>query len=194
MKRLIAFVLVLGLLATAGPSLADKDKDTKAKDAKKADAKETKKDDKKTDDKPSDAQKQELEKLSGTFSVDKFERDGKASSADEVKKMKVVQKGAEWTFHLGEDATEGKDVVFPDKSPKEINATYTNGPARDKVVHGIYKIEGDTVTYVWAEPGKERPKEFASKADSGHTLMVLKRAAAEKPKDAEKSKEKNKDK
>lgn len=193
MKRLVALLLVLGVLITAGPLLADKD--DKGKTDKKDDKKETKKDvAPKAEEKLSDAQKQELEKLSGTFSVSRFERDGKPSPADELKKMKVVQKGAEWSFHLGDDVTQGKDTVFPDKTPREVNAVYLNGPAKDKVVHGIYKIEGDSITYVWAEPGKERPKEFASKADSGLTLMVLERAGKEKPKEKEKDKEKPKEK
>ena len=80
--------------------------DEKPKDAKKDDKKDTK--EKKDDEKPkkpklSEDQKKELEKLSGTYSVTSFERDGKKSSADELKKMKVVQKLNEWTFFLGED-------------------------------------------------------------------------------------------
>ena len=75
-------------------------------------------------------------------------------------------------------------------------------PASGKTVLGIYEINGDTIKYCWAEPGKERPKEFATKTDSNQTLMVLKRVKEEKPeskkdkdgKDKEKDKGKEKDK
>src|SRR5262249_40536602 len=126
----------------------DKDKDDK-KDKDKDDKKDKDKDDKKDKDKEkkeekplTEEQKKELEKLSGTFRVTKFVRDGKESTKEEMEKMKVVQKGAEYTFHSDTDATMGKDTPHPDKDPKEIDSLYLNGPLRDKVVKGIYKIDG----------------------------------------------------
>jgi uncharacterized protein (TIGR03067 family) len=206
MKRFLVLLLVMGVLVAADRSryalaLDDKDKKEEKKEDKdkKADDKDKDKDKdkgKKEEEKPpTEEQKKELEKISGTFTVTLFERDGKKYGADELKKMKVVQKGAEWSFHLGDDITQGKDTVFPDKNPKEINSLYLNGPAKDKTVLGIYKIEGDSVTYCWAEPGKERPKEFATKADSGLTLMTLKIAKGDgEAKDKDKKEEKDKDK
>ncbi len=218
MKRILVLLVALGVLVAVERSRFvvardDEKKDEKKKDEKKDKDKDEKKDKDKDEKKDKDAkdkdkgkkeekplteeQKKELEKLSGTFAVILFERDGKKSPPDDLKKMKVVQKGAEWTFYLGEDPTQGKDTVFPDKSPKQINSLYLNGPAHDKTVLGIYKIEGDTITYCWAEPGKERPKEFATKADSGLTLMTLKRVkeeAKDKDKDKEKPKDEKKDK
>ena len=44
---------------------------------------------------------------------------------------------------------------------------------KDKVVKGIYKFDDDKLTLCLAEPGKDRPKAFAGKAGSGHTLLVL---------------------
>src|SRR5262249_49934869 len=154
-----------------------KDKDAKDKDEKDKG--------KKPEDKPlTEEQKKELEKLSGTFEVTVFERDGKKAPPEDLKKMKVVQKGAEWTFYLGDDPTQGKDTVHPDKTPRQIDSLYLNGPAKDQTVQGIYKIEGDTITYCWGEPKKPRPTEFSTKADSGTTLMVLKRVKADtEPKD-----------
>jgi uncharacterized protein (TIGR03067 family) len=207
MKRFVALLLALGILVVAAPIRADKDdKKTEAKKEDKKDAKkEDKKEDKpKTDEKPTPSQTAELKKLSGTFTVTLFERDGKKSTPDELKKMKVVQNGAEWSFHMGDEITQGKDTVFPDKSPKEIDSVYTNGSSSGKTVLGIYEITADGVKYCWAEPSKERPKAFAAKADSGLTLMELKRVKEEQPeskkdkdgkdKEKDKGKEKEKDK
>jgi uncharacterized protein (TIGR03067 family) len=199
MKRFVAWLLVLGIVVVAGPMRADDEKKDKAKteEKKKDDKKDEKKKDEKKSEKPkeeklTDEQKKELEKLTGTFTVTTFERDGKPFTADQLKKMKVVQKGAEWSFHDGDDITTGKDTVFPEKKPKEINSLYTNGTARDKTVLGIYEINNDSIKYCWAEPGKDRPKEFKSGPDI--TLMVLQRAKDGKESEKEKVKEKKEEK
>jgi uncharacterized protein (TIGR03067 family) len=194
MKRLLALFLALGLMATAVPATVaayqDKDKKEEKKDTPPKDAKP--KDDKpKEDPKLTDAQKKDLSALSGTFVIISYERDGKKAPADEIKTMKVVQEGAEWKFYQGDDITLGRDTVYPDKSPKQVDSYYINGPVRDKVAKGLYKIDGDTVTYVHADPGKERPTEFATKPDSGLTLIVLKKMPAA-PKDGDKKDGKDK--
>jgi uncharacterized protein (TIGR03067 family) len=178
----------------------DKDKDKKDKDKDKdKDKKDAVKDKKEEKEKPlTEEQKAELKKMSGTFAVIVFERDGRKSPEEELKKMKVKQEGAKWSFTDEDDVTEGIDRVFPDKKPKEIESTYTTGSNKGKKVLGIYEIEGDTIKYCWAEPDKPRPKEFASKAGSEITLMVLKRVKEgtkpkpEKDKDKDKKDEKDK--
>ena len=202
MKRLIVLLLALGIVASADRrTWADKDDDKKEtkKDAKKEDKKDKKDDEKpKAEVKLTDDQTKELKKMSGTFTVTAFERDGKKYTPDELKTYKVEQKMADWTFHSGEEAVRGKDTVMLDKTPKAIDSIYTDGKQKGKVVKGIYKIEGDSITYCWAEPGKERPTAFASKAEDGSTLMTLKRVEAvktpDKPKDKPKEKEKVKEK
>ena len=186
MKRLVALLLVLGLLVTGSPSWSAQNKDDK-KDEKKTEAK---KEEKKAEPKLTPQQQEELKALSGTFAVTLFEQNGKKSTPEELKKMQVTQKGQEWSFTLGDEVTQGKDIPYPDKNPKEIDSLYLNGTLRDKVVYGIYKIEGDTITYCFADAGNPRPKEFASKPDSGLTLMVLKRISKEDKQPEEKKEEK----
>jgi hypothetical protein len=41
---------------------------------------------------------------------------------------------------------------------------------------GIYAIDGDTHKVCIAEPGRERPTEFSTQAESGRTLFIMKRA------------------
>jgi uncharacterized protein (TIGR03067 family) len=214
MKRFAVLLLVLGLIAGAvgayeGDKDKDKDKDKKVekdKAEKKADKDKDKADKDKDKDKGkaeadkgkakpiSEEAKKELEKLSGTFTVTLFERDGTKEPDAELKKMRVVQKGAVWSFFLGSEVTEGVDTVHPDKTPKQIDSLYTNSPEKGKTVLGIYEISGDTIKYCWAETGKERPKEFATKAGSGLTLMILKRSKEAPPPPPDKGKEKKEEK
>lgn len=192
MKRLLALLLALGVLIAASPDLvrAQDDKKEEKKDDKKEEKKtEEKKAEEKKEDKLSDSQKEELKKLSGTFQITSFERDGEKYDAAKLKKMKVVQKGADYTFHDGDDITIGKDTIFPDKDPKECDSIYLNNTSKGEVVKGIYKIDNDTITYCWADPKKERPKEFATKKDAGLTLMTLKRVEEKTEKKEEEKKE-----
>ncbi|NBO92582.1 MAG: TIGR03067 domain-containing protein, partial [Planctomycetia bacterium] len=168
MKRLLALILALGLLATVVPTVAarfqeePKKKDDKKDGGKKEEPKkeapkkeEPKKEEpKKEEPKLTDAQKADLKALTGSFTIVSYERDGKKETSEAIKKMKVVQEGAEWKFFVGEDITLGKDTLNPEKSPKEVDSYYLNGPAREKTVKGLYKIDGDTVTYIHADPGK----------------------------------------
>jgi uncharacterized protein (TIGR03067 family) len=118
-----------------------------------------------------EAQKTELRALSGTFKVIVFERDGKQTSREEMAKMRVVQNRGEWSFAVGNDVTRGRDTPYPFLRPRGIDCVYLNGAVQGQVVKGIYKLEGNTITYCWADPGQPRPNEFATKADSGLTLM-----------------------
>ncbi len=166
MKRIVAWLLTLGILAIAAPTRADKDDEKK--DVKKVEKKDDKKkDDKKKDDKKaekkaeekiSDDQKRDLDSLSGTFTVTLFEHDGKQTSADDLKKMKVTQKGAEWTFQFGDDITQGKDKVYTDKKPKQIDSLYTSGAISGQSVLGIYEISNDTIKYCWRNLARNGPR------------------------------------
>ena len=58
---------------------------------------------------------------------------------------------------------------------KTIDAVRNTGPDKGKTEPGIYKIEGDTLTYCVTDIGKERPTAFATKEGTKNSLFVLKR-------------------
>jgi uncharacterized protein (TIGR03067 family) len=60
--------------------------------------------------------------------------------------------------------------------PAPLDLKIAAGPDLDKVVKGIWKLEGGTLTVCIAEPDRERPKAFAAKEGTGHTLLVFKKA------------------
>jgi uncharacterized protein (TIGR03067 family) len=120
--------------------------------------------------KPDDAKK-ELEKLQGSWTIMKVERDGDdlgglAGGAEmEIEGEKYTAPGIAASFKLD-----------PSKDPKAIDISYTEGPAAGQTVKGIYKLEGDTFTIcrALAESG-DRPKEFSAPSGSSRMLFEFKR-------------------
>ena len=130
-------------------------------------------------DAPKDhAGKKDLEQLQGTWLLVSAERDGKKVADDEVKKVKLVVTGNKFCFLSGSEvgtSAEGTFTLDATKKPKATDSTANAGPDKGKTFFGIYDIEGDTHKVCFAPPGKDRPKEFATKAGSGHIVQVWKR-------------------
>ena len=115
----------------------------------------------------------ELAEFAGTWQLVSAVRDGKETPEEVVRKIRVVIKDGKHTVHFGDEVAI-KEIPFTfdaTKEPKETTDTLPDG----KTIKGIYKLEGEMLTSCVAEPDKDRPTAFASKAGSGHTLRVFKR-------------------
>src|SRR5262249_28291224 len=95
--------------------------------------------------------------------------------ADVVKSAKLVIKGDEHDVKVGKDVFKGTHKIDPSKKPKTIDAMDTEGKFKGKTSQGIYELEADTFKVCFAEPGKDRPKEFSTTKGTGHILHVWKR-------------------
>lgn len=123
-----------------------------------------------------DPAKKDLEKFQGNWTLISLERDGKKMPQEEVKKFKLAIQGN--NFVLEKDAaaiSEGTFKLDPTKKPKEIEETVTVGPNKGKVFQAIYDIDDEHHKICFAAPGKERPREFASKPGSGQLFQVWRR-------------------
>ena len=128
-----------------------------------------------SDDPKDDGAKKEREKLAGTWKVTSAERDGRP---DKVSQNAMTTYTADGKFKVkfADDTTgAGTYKLDPTKEPKAIDYTMNYGPNKDKPHEGIYALEGDTLKICRSDPGKPRPTEFATKADSGQMLFVLTR-------------------
>jgi uncharacterized protein (TIGR03067 family) len=122
-----------------------------------------------------DEVKKEFERFQGTWAFESVTVEGEAAPAESLKGAKLVIKGDKFTAHEGKEVLHGTFTVDPGKNPKTLDVTFSDGPDKGKTMHGIYELTGDTYKVCIGMPGKERPKEFASKKGSGHVLEVLKR-------------------
>jgi len=117
----------------------------------------------------------DLQKLQGTWQRVSIVLDGKEASEDEAKKQQLTIKEADYTLRIGEQSREGTLQLDSTKKPKEINIKSASGPNKGKILKGIYEIDGDTLKYCVAPPGKDRPTDFTSKPGSGHMLYINKK-------------------
>lgn len=90
--------------------------------------------------------------------------------------VKVAYDGNKWTVMVGEKSVAtGMIKVDATKTPKEIDVLDETGTVNEKTRLGIYEVQGDIYKYCMGLPGKPRPREWVSKAGTGHSCMVSKR-------------------
>jgi uncharacterized protein (TIGR03067 family) len=126
-------------------------------------------------DTPKEKVMKEMERFQGTWKLESMEANGMKVPEETFKNSKLVIKGDQFTFSQGDVDYKGSFKVDVAQKPKTIDITFTDGPEKGNTIVGIYELEGDTYKVCLSENGKDRPKEFASKAGSGHVLEVLKR-------------------
>jgi uncharacterized protein (TIGR03067 family) len=119
-----------------------------------------------------DAVKKDRGALQGKWTIVSVERDGKAQ--DNFKDGIRVFQGDKYTITTKSGTTlTGTFQLDPSKSPKAMDMMPGEGQFKGKTLQGIYELTGDTLKICFAEPGKDRPKDFTSK--SGQVLAIHKR-------------------
>jgi uncharacterized protein (TIGR03067 family) len=114
--------------------------------------------------------------MAGSWELLKVVADGKELPAPEGKKRVLVLEGTRYVVRLNDEKIGGGTLsVNPKTKPASIDVTPSEGENKDKVMPGVYEIKGDEMKVCVANPGKDRPKEFEAKADSGHVLVTYKR-------------------
>ncbi len=122
--------------------------------------------------------KTELTKLQGKWTVTAHEHGGVKSPAKELANLTLQVEGTKMSTYEGDNLKEGTTIILldPKAKPATLDLKVDTSDDAGKEVKAIWKRSGDTLTICVAEPGKDRPTEFAGKKDTGHTLMVFKKA------------------
>ena len=123
-----------------------------------------------------DAAAVDLKKLQGTWRMDELEINGQQVPEEKRKDTILVIKDDKYIIKIKDKTYETTFKLDPSKDPKEIDMFFPDGPNAPKVSKGIYRLDGDTFRLCRAQaPGHDRPRDFATTADSGLFVVVWKR-------------------
>jgi uncharacterized protein (TIGR03067 family) len=117
----------------------------------------------------------ELKKFEGTWKFVSVEVEGDEVPEERFADDRLVIKGRQFRSSAGGKTNHGVFKIDPTAKPKTIDLTFTDGPGKDQTQKGIYELEGDTQKICFSLPGRPRPTEFVSKADSRLMIQVLER-------------------
>lgn len=123
--------------------------------------------------------KEDIAKLEGKWRIVSYQIDGVERDAGYLADSPVLTfTGRDYKWSNG--ATAGTiEEIDPSEFPKKI-AYKMEGAEKGTIDYGIYMVVGDIFVDCFGRSEKERPKDFVSKPDSGHSLVVYKRIKNEK--------------
>jgi uncharacterized protein (TIGR03067 family) len=125
------------------------------------------------DDKKPDS-KSDQKKMQGTWTIEKFLREGKPFPEDRRKQILVIVKGNKMALKVGDREEAIEFTLDPSKKPPTIDFVGRLGKQEVKSF-GIYSLEGDKLTILRVEEGGARPKSFKDTDREGVTLWEFKR-------------------
>jgi uncharacterized protein (TIGR03067 family) len=127
------------------------------------------------------AAKKELEKIQGTWAIQKLDLPDQGPRMDFEKHGKIIIKGKKAVLMRADQKfAEFTIKVHPDKSPKAADLKIDFIPSEKgkknkaigKTVLAIYKRKGDRLIVFCGEiGGKTRPKKFPTKANQGQVTL-----------------------
>lgn len=129
------------------------------------------------DDAKDAAIRKDRKQIEGTWRVVALEVDGNKASAEDAKKITVVNKadGTWILFNDGKEISKGPSTINPTMKTKTIDFKPTDGEGKGQTYLGIYELSDKSRKLCFAPPGKKRPTEFSSKTGSEHILVTLER-------------------
>ncbi len=127
------------------------------------------------DERGEKAAKEEAKKLDGTWVPTEMELGGQKLPEAVVQSIKLVISGDHYAVTTNEGKDEGTSRLHPDKSPKAMDITGTEGPNKGKTFLAIYELDGDKLKVCYDLSGKERPKEFKTQPNTQQFLAVYKK-------------------
>ena len=119
----------------------------------------------------------DLDRLQGDWTTKSFLLDGGPLPKEKQfpDRLMTIKDDTFSEFRGGKVAVRGTIKLDPTKSPKWLDATFTQGGPTGETVRGIYQLDGDTLKVCVGTPETERPAKFESKSGTKMRLIVYER-------------------
>ncbi len=125
------------------------------------------------DDPKEAAAKRDIAFLEGEWVMIAAQRDGTIPPRFIVRGARRSARGNESTVIMGGRVyMKSTYTLDPTKNPKSIDYDVLEGEFRGQKQQGIYEIEGNTVTFCFANPGLPRPTDFTAGPGSGRSFST----------------------
>ena len=116
------------------------------------------------------------EALLGTWEMIGVEHRGDVAPIETFKGAVLIIDRDGFTNKRGDRVgSKGKYIVRMDKSPKEIDRTFTEGALKDKTQKGIYEIKDDLLDICVSAPGAPRPESFGTNKGETNTHWLFRK-------------------
>jgi uncharacterized protein (TIGR03067 family) len=120
-----------------------------------------------------DANKKDMKKMQGDWALLSMIKDGEKVPDEEAQVLFRTVKDDHYTvYRFDQPIAKWTFSIDASKKPKTIDILPDGAKDKNKAVLGIYEFDGDKLKICYAPAGKERPKEFVSKAGMTQTLAV----------------------
>ena len=122
-----------------------------------------------------------LNQLEGTWGFESLEVGGNQIPAGMIGNSKIVMNGDRFNTLSPEGDYLGEFAIDVQKSPKEIDIHFIEGPHAGQFCYGIFELNGDELTFCLGLVGASRPTEFNTDASPMHALEHLRRVTKAAP-------------
>lgn len=122
-----------------------------------------------------------LRALEGEWQFDALEVAGEAYARDVFEHSRILIDGDRFRTESPEATYEGILRIDAEASPAHIDIEFVAGPEAGNTSHGIFVLDGDSLTLCLGLVGASRPQGFATRAGSNHALEKLRRASKARP-------------
>jgi uncharacterized protein (TIGR03067 family) len=125
-----------------------------------------------------EAVKKEVAALKGDWKILSRIADGKATPAKTIKDRVITFEDGKYTLRDGKEIYASATFkIDPSKDPKWFDLTITTADSeyKGKTQLGIYKVNGDRLTFCIADFDAKRPTDFTAKKGSGRILTTYRK-------------------
>jgi uncharacterized protein (TIGR03067 family) len=122
------------------------------------------------------ARADDLKAMEGKWKPESAEIGGKKiDEVAELKELLITITGDRYEVVIKDKTDRGSLKLDETKTPRQMDATDTEGDDAGKVIKAIYELKDDTLRVCYAMKGDERPTEFATKEGSPLLLITYRR-------------------